>query len=428
MPAARLRINFTRATVDSLPPAPAGKRDYYNDTKVQGLQLQVTDKGAKSYYLYIRNAGKPLRHKLGRHPALTPENARKLAETDRGRAATGVNLREERQAAIRNAATLSDALIAFEKVRTSLKPTTLYHYRRYLEVAFEDWMPRPLVEITKDGVAKRHLKLTAQHGAAYADGAMRTLRAIINFAQVQYEAPDGTPLLPDNPVRRLSQMRAWNRVKRRTTYVKPDQIRPWFEAVLGLKTDPADHEGASVSDWLQLLMLTGLRRSEGLTLKWQDVDLANRLFVVRDTKNGEDHYLPLSDHLLDMLKARKAIAAEGAEFVFSSYGQHGHLVDPRKPLERVIQSSGVKFMPHDLRRTFITIAESLDVPAFALRRLLNHKMRQDMTAHYLMPEVERLRRPMQQVTDFVLRSAGLKPSAEIRTFPSQEARHEQNVG
>jgi hypothetical protein len=55
----------------------------------------------------------------------------------------------------------------------------------------------PLKEITKDGIAKRHKKLTEDHSPAYADGAMRELRSIINFAQFQYEAPDGTPLLPD---------------------------------------------------------------------------------------------------------------------------------------------------------------------------------------------------------------------------------------
>ena len=34
---------------------------------------------------------------------------------------------------------------------------------------------------------------------------------------------------------------------------------------------------------------------------------------------------------------------------------------------------GVKFTLHDLRRTFITVAESLDIPHYALKRLLNHR-------------------------------------------------------
>jgi integrase len=270
-----------------------------------------------------------------------------------------------------------------------------------------------LVEVTKDKVGKHHQLLTKRNGAAFADGAMRVLRAVINFAQFHYEDENGTPLLPDNPVRRLSQTRTWNRVKRRTTYIKPDQIKPWFTEVLKLKADPDDHEAHTVSDWLQLLILTGLRRSEGLQLRWRDVDLANLWLVLRDTKNKEDHTLPLSDHLHQLLKVRRKANPDG-EFVFPSYGKDGYMVDPRKPLERVIHASGVPFTPHDLRRTFITVAESLDIPAYALKRLLNHKMRQDVTAGYIITDVERLRGPMQKIGDFMLKSAGLKPTAEIK--------------
>ncbi|HAU0884427.1 TPA: integrase, partial [Legionella pneumophila] len=65
--------------------------------------------------------------------------------------------------------------------------------------------------------------------------------------------------------------------------------------------------------------------------------------------------------------------------------------------------SGVSFTVHDLRRTFATTAESLDLPAYALKRLLNHKMNNDVTAGYIMRDVERLRKPMQRITDFLIR-------------------------
>jgi hypothetical protein len=66
-----------------------------------------------------------------------------------------------------------------------------------------------------------------------------------------------------------------------------------------------------------------------------------------------------------------------------------------------------------LRRTFATIAESLDIPAYALKRLLNHKMSGDVTAGYVIQDVERLRAPMQSITDFILKAAGAIPSAEV---------------
>ena len=57
----------------------------------------------------------------------------------------------------------------------------------------------------------------------------------------------------------------------------------------------------------------------------------------------------------------------------------------------MVNDSGVSFSAHDLRRTFITIAESLDISVYALKRLLNHKMTNDVTAGYIITDVERLR-------------------------------------
>ena len=79
----------------------------------------------------------------------------------------------------------------------------------------------------------------------------------------------------------------------------------------------------------------------------------------------------------------------------------------------ITKASGVSFCIHDLRRTFATVAESLDIPAYALKRLLNHANGTDVTAGYIVANVERLREPMQKITDYVLKSAGLKETAEV---------------
>ena len=52
-----------------------------------------------------------------------------------------------------------------------------------------------------------------------------------------------------------------------------------------------------------------------------------------------------------------------------------------------------------LRRTFITIAESLDIPYYALKRLLNHSQANDVTAGYIINDVERLREPMDKISN-----------------------------
>jgi len=94
--------------------------------------------------------------------------------------------------------------------------------------------------------------------------------------------------------------------------------------------------------------------------------------------------------------------------VFPGTGKGGYIIEPRKQMAKVIEATGIQFTVHDLRRTFITVAESLDIAAYALKRLLNHKMNGDVTAGYIMLDVERLRKPMQMITDYLLQQIELK--------------------
>ena len=64
----------------------------------------------------------------------------------------------------------------------------------------------------------------------------------------------------------------------------------------------------------------------------------------------------------------------------------------------------MEFTLHDLRRTFITIAESLDVPHYALKRLLNHRLSGDVTAGYIVSSAERLRGPVSLVAAKILKN------------------------
>lgn len=407
-------LRFTIPALRALPAAAHGARDYYNDDGERGLQLVVTDTGAKAFYLYLRFRGKPKRFRIAGFPDVTPERARQLAAKMRAEVAEGRDPTAERQRQKVQGVTLRQAFESFAKVRRKLKARTLRDYERFLQTVFADWLERPFVEVTRDKIAARHAEVTERSGPAHADNAMRSLRSILNFAMVQFEGPDGERPMIENPVAKLSQTRAWNRVARRTTVISEHQLRPWFTAVLDLKRRQPASQDALVADYLLLLILTGLRRSEAAALTWGDVDLTGRTFTLpgATTKNREAHTLPLSDFLAQLLVERRRINGSG-EFVFPGEGVGGHLVEPRPQMRRVTGASGVPFTLHDLRRTFATVAEALDIPAYALKRLLNHKMRQDVTAGYLIITPERLRDPMQRITDFFLRAGGVRESARV---------------
>ena len=425
------KLNFTKAALTALPAAKSGKRDYYNDTRVLGLQIQVTDKGVKTYYVYKRIHGQPKRIKIGRFPDLSPALARDQAQICLSQIAQGIDpmvlKRKERAKSV----TLETAFEDFKLARSSLKPKTLYDYQRVMYLAFPDWQKTEMVKITKDKVAKRHQRLGRERGEAYANLALRVFRTIYNFARTRYEDEVGNSLLPENPVNRLSDTRAWFKQKRRNTVITRAELPAWFRAVKtiqaeaqfsykGIPNESGSYNKATpynyketILDYLLLILFTGLRRQEAAQLTWSNVDLANRTLKVPDTKNGEDHLLPLSDYLQDLLAARYKQAEDEVVYVFPGEKDNPYLIEPRSVVKKIADLSGVPFTIHDLRRTFITVAESLDIPAYALKRLLNHKMTNDVTAGYIITDVERLRKPMQKVTDFLLSVAEIKPSAAV---------------
>jgi integrase len=114
----------------------------------------------------------------------------------------------------------------------------------------------------------------------------------------------GHPILTNNPVLVLTKLKAWHRPNRRRTYIRELELSNWFEAVLSLSRDGRNIFSAVAMDYLQFLLLTGLRREEAAQLTWDRVDLVNKTFTVTDTKNRNDHVLPLPDYLGELLAVR----------------------------------------------------------------------------------------------------------------------------
>jgi integrase len=400
------RINFTKKALDALPLPTDGARDTYHDAKQPGLSLRASSSGVKTFSVLRRVAGgKPERITIGRYPEITPEQARKAAAAIIGQTAQGVSVAAGKRRKKLEGKTLAEVLDDYATARKTLKPATVADIHRTFVQVCPDWLDRPLTRITPAMVERRH----REHGErshAVANRAMRYLRALFNFAAARYSDEDGVPLIGSNSVGVLSKTKAWFRVERRKTVILPHQLKPWFKAVQGLAN----------RDWgdaFTLILLTGLRREEALGLRWCDVDTQAQTLTVRNTKNHSDHTLPLSNYVAELLKRRAYWAKSDYVFADSS----GRRINNSRYAQSAIEkASGVRFCIHDLRRTFATIGESLDVPAYTLKRLLNHADGNDVTAGYIVASVERLREPMQRITDYVLRAAGVIDNvAEIKT-------------
>ncbi|MCD6047127.1 MAG: putative phage-related integrase [Gammaproteobacteria bacterium] len=406
-------MNITKSFVDKLSipkqlqPGRTEQKRYYDD-KLKGFGVRVTSGGTKAFFIEKLINGQLKRITLGQYPAITTEQARKEAQKTLGKIATGIDPVAEKKAQKVKSITLEQAFNDYLAARKSLKPTTVIDYQRVLKQVVPDWLNKPLLHISRDLIVKRHSQHGENHSQARANLAMRLIRAIFNFAMNEYHSDSGKAIILENPVARLSHTRAWYRIERRQTVIKHHELAAWYQGLIRLSEKRAIENAELWQDYFLLILFTGLRRSEAASLKWENVDLKSKSFTLLDTKNRDSHTLPMSDFLFDLFIRRRQ-ANPKSEFVFpAENSSRGHIVEPRKAMLKVAELSNVEFTVHDLRRTFITTAESLDISAYALKRLLNHKMANDVTSGYIITDVERLRKPMQEITDYLLKCIGIK--------------------
>lgn len=298
------RIRFTKTSVERLPFSESGQ-EWYLDETLPGFGLCVGKK-TKTYFAEGSIKGKSIRLTVGRAHLFSADKARKEAKHLLGQMANGIDPRHIKAKDITLQAVFDDYL----KARKTLRPKTIYGYKSIMKSHFSDWLKRPVYEISRKMVEKRHIKLKEKPGKrpdkvgnATADGAMVVLRAILNFA-----CDEG--YITDNPVKLKKR---WYGVQPRTNYIKKNELPAWFKAVMAL-------DNPTGRDYLLFLLLTGMRRNEAATLKWSDIDFADRTLMVRNTKNKKPLTLPLSDFLFHMLRNRQNNYYEN-DYVFPGSGK-----------------------------------------------------------------------------------------------------------
>ncbi|STV73144.1 Uncharacterised protein [Klebsiella michiganensis] len=179
-------------------------------------------------------------------------------------------------------------------------------------------------------------------------------------------------------------------------------------------------------DYLLLTVLLGARKEETASLCWREaitneeakttsyVDLESRMIRFYDTKNRNDHELPICDAVKRILEDRRDIVQEAEtrpekqKWVFparSNRSKAGHYSDSKSLREYICADAGItKLGMHDLRRTFGRVAEELTSYA-VVKRLLNHRNTTDPTERYAVPDEERVFEALQRIELHMLMTA-----------------------
>ena len=411
------QVKLTKVKVDSLPfiapdmlngkGKPLRQVDYF-DKELPCFGIRVSSR-TKTYFVLSRVNGKKSRVVIGKHGTITADEARKKAKGKLQELSEGVDLNKQKARNRAEKVTLGEVLDQYIADK-DLRPNTVLDYRKVLRLYVSDWLKKPMIHITSEMIKIRHKKIKIKIGPIPANKLARYLRLLFNYA---IRDPSIELDLVTHPV-----VVQWGEEKRRKTHLTPSQLEVWVRAVKKLPS-------AMMQDYFMLLLYTGLRKNEALSLEWSNVNVDEGYFVIPGdvSKNKDDHYLPITKQL-EVIFKRRADLREN-KFVFPGVGKTKHLAEPRKQIVRVKYETqkilnmvdtdadwkefisrtpeenihpGLKFCNHDLRRTFSTIAESL-VSYSQLKQLLNHSTKDDVTAGYVILEVDRLRIPAQNIAD-----------------------------
>lgn len=379
------QLRLTKRNIEQIERPLSGQILYYDD-QLRGFGLRVGTK-SMAFFAERQVQRRTVRVTLGPYPVVSPEVARQRAMGTLAEMVAGKNPNAAKRRTEIGSLTVAGAFEAFFAARTQLSENTTPNYRRSANLYLKAWASKPIASITSDMVITLHRRITEKHGGTTANNVMRHFRSVHNFVSARVGE------LPQNPVTVLGKARMWNVERRRRTLIPSHALGRWFAAV--------QSETEDARDYLTVALFTGMRRAEIAALRWEFIDLHTETLTVPRTKNGEPLTLPLSWYLTDLFIARRQADPKG-DWVFPGRGKTGHLCEVKSFVSRVAKASGVAFTMHDLRRTFITLAESLDIPAYALKRLLNHTIEGDVTGGYIVIDAERLRGPVDRIAERIL--------------------------
>ncbi|MDD2583062.1 MAG: tyrosine-type recombinase/integrase [Desulfuromonadaceae bacterium] len=388
---AKNEVNFTKSTLEQAQ-APAGaKRFYLYDEKESGLVLQVTPAGKKSFQLYRKHNGQPIRVTIGTYPELTVEQARKKARQVKVDLNNGINPNDEARA-IREELTFSELfhrwLEQFAKPHKRSWADDLRRYQNYMEQSFGS---KRLSWFDAARVREWHHKLTTrakQRGPAAtitpgtANRALALLKTIFSQA-----APElNNPCLSVKMFKEVSRER----------FLQPDEMKRLFDAL------ECEETGEDFRDYIYLSLFTAARRNNVLGMRWNDVDLDAALWTIpgETSKNGSIMRVPLADAALEILQRRKASAT--SIFVFPSNSTAGHYNTPTKAWKSLLNRAGLHDLRlHDLRRSCGSVMANQGISLAVIGGALGHK-HHSSTAVYARLQVSTVRDALEQATRAML--------------------------
>ncbi|MDO9485021.1 MAG: site-specific integrase [Actinomycetota bacterium] len=387
-------VNFSNTSLTAISPPTTG-RDVYRDTKTPGLELRVTSAGAKTFSVFKRTKdGHPERVTLGRFPAVSVEQARKMAGKVFTAIAEGVS-----PAAIKRAhkeeLTFGQLFAQYmERHAKSKKTTFMEDQQRYTQYLEQPLGSKKLSAIDLNTVRAVHTKITN-------DGRPTVANRVLAVISTTFGRGIEWGYLTHNPATGVRR----NKEESRERFLQPDELKAFFDSL-------AKEPNETIRDFLFIGLFTGARKANVLAMKWSDLNFERQIWRISQTKNGTPQDVILVDSAIERLKARRNAPDSDPVYVFPGDGKTGHLAAPAKGWRRVLENAGIADLRiHDLRRTLASWQAMTGASLPIIGKSLNHKTPQ-ATAIYARLNNDPVRASMQKAAT-ALKAAGIEEFVKV---------------
>lgn len=323
------------------------------DTDIKGFCARRQRSSAITYLVKMRVAGRIRWFRIGSHGAYTPDQARRRAREILVDPASANKLRSNAPLTFK---AVSEQFFASHGPK--LKPRTLEEYRRlerlYLLPAFG---AQPIDAIDRATISKAHARWFGNPRAA--NHALAVLSKLMTWTEDQGYRPENS-----NPCSRIQRYKE----NKRETFLTAEEL-----GRLGVALDQAEDQHL-ISPYtlaaIKLLIFTGARLSEILTLEWVHIDYDRRAIFLPTSKTGKK-VVTLNDAAISVLKGIPRPIDNPYVIVGNRKGMH--IVSLQHPWQIVRDLAKLNCRIHDLRHTFASYAVAAGGSLPVIGRQLGHR-------------------------------------------------------
>lgn len=364
------------------------------DDELPGFGLRVFKSGKRSYVIQYRQAGRSRRFTIGLHGVWTPELARQEAKVQLGRIARGEDPAEEKQIDHKSMSVKELCNLYLRDLQAGLilgkggrpkKPGTIIsdvgRIQRHLVPLLgtrrvKDLAKADITKAMKDimaGKTRLVAKTDNLRGKSIVKGGVGTAtRTIGLFGGILTYAVEAG-IIDVNPARG---------VRRPKDNVRARRLSEAEYGILGdiLRTATENETYRMTADIIRQIALTGCRRAEMVTLRWDEADTASSCLRLTDSKEGRS-IRPIGLPVVEYLESRRAEAVgkhvfpgRDSDAAFGSFPNHWKKIFASSPLSDIT--------PHVLRHSFASVANDLGFTEITIAALVGHA-KGSVTSNYI---------------------------------------------